>query len=119
MESAKVFVGARRSSMEASRFAGDVAAFCGALQSNRPAGLDGAIVAIADSYVAYWEHWVSSTAATDNSRIGSFAEIASPVLLESFSPTAIESELNKPTDGPPVSGGACFNTQFSRLDATS
>jgi hypothetical protein len=111
---AQVFVGAERNATDPALFSSELGAFCAAQQSDRPPGLDGAIMVAENGYAIYWEHWLTPQAA-QSSRIGDLAAIAAPVLLEPYSPVAVPTALDAVWPGLQVSGGECFNTQFDKL----
>lgn len=111
---AQLFIGARRHDDPPERFARAIEAHCIDLQDDRPAGLDGAVVAAGDAFVVFWEHW-SSRECAERSRIGALTRAAAPVLVAPLSPVAVEEALDRASAGLAVSGGECFNTQFTRV----
>lgn len=109
----KVLVGAPPAGAWTAELLGTVHGFLSALQQQPPAGLEGAIVLVADGLLVYWEHW-SDPALAGGGRMSGLAALVSPVLLADASPVKVPADLEQVYPGLQIEGGKCLNLRFER-----
>ncbi|HEV3316179.1 MAG TPA: hypothetical protein VG488_04375 [Candidatus Angelobacter sp.] len=111
----QVFVGTRKANVQPPAFAASILAFLDHLRKHHPAGLDGAVVCVSSDWVIYWEHWKTEGASL-HGQISGLAELADLLLLQPYTPTAIDSSMTDHYPGLTVEGGESFNILFPLAD---
>jgi hypothetical protein len=107
-------VGARRADLTPEAFLTQAASWASSLHQSTPTGVDGALIAGGNDYLAAWIHGSENARPSAQAALSALAALTTPVFSDALSPLNIEAGLWDDWPGLDLNATPALNIQFER-----